>query len=597
MFRINPNMKMDMIKSLIRGRIYPFSLLLMLLWLSGGVLWATADWTILVYMAADNGLSEYAVQDINEMESATIPAGTNVIVQADFYETSSPSGAFRYKITHDETSEIESQVISNLGEIDSGDWHTLQSYINWGFSHYPATHKALVIWSHGDSWYKGNDYKWICPDNNAESIMSVSDGDLRNALAESPFLDVLLFDACSMQSIEVLNEVCYQAKYVIGSEDLVPATGFPYQDMLPVWQGEPDSIALQIPELYTGSYAPYGSQNPYGYIVKATCSVLATERLNDVTSLLGNFIANEIDSTEAIFAARQLCYNLNTYDAEIDLLELLDQAVTFLPAENVTGFIQPLQTAIHSLVVAKSDINYDADIGYLTIWFPHEQNAFNAWWQQYVKLRMSDQWLGLISRALGADSGIPGKPILMNTVLLFNDLRVIWEFPPAPEFISIKLRYKHDNEQFENKEINSYWAVYGQSDVRHNITINDIQGSGWLIIWAEDYDGNSSLRDSVYVEWVKPKPQLFVYPNPCANSRAIYFNWWTKADNDADFLTENVVRIYNIKGRMVKKIDPIPHKQGSRKVDLSSLPSGIYIARVKVGKTTLTTKFTLLNDD
>lgn len=580
-----------------RGKFNPFLFIFILLWIWAGSLFATAEWTVLVYMAADNGLSEYAKQDINDMESITIPSNTNVIVQADFPGTSNPAGAYRYKINHGVTDNIESQVLANLGEIDSGDYNTLKSFMNWGFSHYPAQHKALVIWSHGDSWYKGNDNKWICPDDSEHGIMSVAGGDLRNALVNCPPLDILLFDACSMQSIEVVNEVSDKAKYVIGSEDIVPAYGFPYQDILPVWQGEADILVELIPDLYVSSYAPYGSQNPYGYIVNASCSTLDTEYLNDVNSHLFSFIMHEIAAADTIFTARELCYNLNTYEAEIDLKEFLHKAATLLAPDNNADFVQPLLEAIQSLVVSKAAINYSPDVGYLTIWFPRDQDTFYTFWQRYSGLRVSEQWLGLVSAALGADTGTPLKPGFFNTVLLFNDLRVLYWVNPTPEFIRIKMQYIHDNVEFADKETLCTWMFYNPNNTNHASTINDIQGSGWLYIQAEDYDGNLSPKDSTYVKWSAPKPELFIYPNPCRNSRAIYFNWWSDADNYVNVLTENEVRIYDIKGRLVQTIKPLSYKQGSSKVDLSHLPSGIYIARVKIGKQELTNKFTLLSDD
>ncbi|MBN2830237.1 MAG: hypothetical protein JXR56_07950, partial [Candidatus Cloacimonetes bacterium] len=86
---------------------------------------ATADWTILVYMAADNGLSEAALSDIDEMERATPSGSVNIIVQADLSDVFNEDGrAYRYKIQHDEVDEVTSPIVGSLGEIDSGDWRT-----------------------------------------------------------------------------------------------------------------------------------------------------------------------------------------------------------------------------------------------------------------------------------------------------------------------------------------------------------------------------------------------------------------------------------------------------------------------------------------
>ncbi|MDD3049553.1 MAG: clostripain-related cysteine peptidase, partial [Candidatus Cloacimonetes bacterium] len=182
------------------------------------------NWTILVYMAADNGLCLNAVKDINEMEAAEIDDNLNVIVQVDYSETQPISTARRYKISSDDNPEtISSHLISDIGEIDSGSWITLKNFANWGFSNYPSSKKALIIWSHGNSWYKeNNDQRWICSDVESNSSISVANGDLRRAFSEMNYRpDMVIFDACNMMTIENITEVHSYCDYVLGSEETV----------------------------------------------------------------------------------------------------------------------------------------------------------------------------------------------------------------------------------------------------------------------------------------------------------------------------------------------------------------------------------------
>ncbi|HPR17640.1 MAG TPA: hypothetical protein PLD62_05285, partial [Candidatus Cloacimonadota bacterium] len=58
----------------------------------------TAAWTILIYMAADNGLNNNALEDIQEMTTAQFSDEINVIVQIDESEDSASPAAKRYKI-------------------------------------------------------------------------------------------------------------------------------------------------------------------------------------------------------------------------------------------------------------------------------------------------------------------------------------------------------------------------------------------------------------------------------------------------------------------------------------------------------------------
>ncbi|MCD4651291.1 MAG: hypothetical protein K8S56_05835 [Candidatus Cloacimonetes bacterium] len=159
-------------------------------------------WTILVYMAADNGLSQNADIDINEMEAASFPADIQVVVQIDRPASAPEPDAVRYHITHDETDTVVSPVVSSLGEINSADWVRLTEFVNWGIGEYPAENYALVIWSHGNGWYR-NQTQWICMDNDVPEgstcKIEIANGELCSAFAAfESLMDIVIFDACNM---------------------------------------------------------------------------------------------------------------------------------------------------------------------------------------------------------------------------------------------------------------------------------------------------------------------------------------------------------------------------------------------------------------
>jgi hypothetical protein len=270
-------------------KIYLLLLLLLVILIVSCSEKETAEWTILVYMAADNGLNNAAIADINEMERANFSDAINVIVQIDNNTGNPNSGAFRYKIKHEETDEIGSSIISPLGEIDSGDYRTLRNFIDWGFSSYPAERQAVVIWSHGSGWY--NFYNQFCPDYESQSAINIPAGDLRNALAGFSGLDILMLDACYMQTMEVLFEIGNSFRYVIGSQDELCADGFPYDDILNNWeeQLEPGALSIRINQLLYDSYYPGGSQNNSNNFVTISSSVFRTAYLNDLEDEIREF--------------------------------------------------------------------------------------------------------------------------------------------------------------------------------------------------------------------------------------------------------------------------------------------------------------------
>jgi hypothetical protein len=262
-----------------------------------------AEWTILIYMAADNGLNNAALSDINEMENSIFSDNINIIVQIDNNQYNQYPGAVRYHVYPDTSDEITSKIISLMGEIDSGDYNTLTSFANWGFNKYPSEKKALVIWSHGNGWY--DYYNRFCPDHESGSSIDIPDGDLRNALERmNSKLDIMILDACFMQTIEVLTEAYQYAYYIISSEDVVPTDGFPYDIVFTAWEDYLSSeiLASELVGFYLDSYLPGGSQNSSVYYIPVTCSAVKTSRfptlLNDLSDftvtilILKNFFTN-----------------------------------------------------------------------------------------------------------------------------------------------------------------------------------------------------------------------------------------------------------------------------------------------------------------
>jgi hypothetical protein len=115
------------------------------------------DWTVLVYLAADNDLAPFGLIDINEMEQIGSTDDVDVVVQFDGSKEHSPGaeGSCRYHIQKDnDMKTITSPVVEDLGEIDMGNKQTLVEFLNWGMENYPSEKYFLVIWNHGNGWYQ-----------------------------------------------------------------------------------------------------------------------------------------------------------------------------------------------------------------------------------------------------------------------------------------------------------------------------------------------------------------------------------------------------------------------------------------------------------
>jgi hypothetical protein len=198
-----------------------------------------AKWTIFVYMAADNDLHEYAIDDIIKMQKGLVDnkEKVEIIVYIDHIDDYKNGRVEYLRITAGNNDFITSAVLQSYPDEDSGNPATLTKFINWAFPRYSAEKNVLVLWSHSNGWTRGNGQKWICGDNTAGSSIGVSNGELHQSLKKtSRKYDIIILDACYTGSIEFISEIKDFTSYIIASPEEFPAIGFPWTEILRNWQ-------------------------------------------------------------------------------------------------------------------------------------------------------------------------------------------------------------------------------------------------------------------------------------------------------------------------------------------------------------------------
>jgi len=357
-----------------------------------------SDWTILVYMAADNGLNLDALADIEDMMQAEFSDNINVIVQVDHSSSNNPPAAYRYHIYP----ELMEQ-ISYLGEIDSGDENEITSFANWGFNKYPSEKQALVLWSHGNGWYHN-----FCKDVESGNYISIADGEIRRGIKNiNEHLEILIFDACNMQTVEVAAEVADYTKYIIASEDGVNSVGFPYAEIFTAWEGQTntENLCLEIGFQYHQYYDGLVGVDQF------SCSVLKTNEFDGMLTKLEEFTAVYSDSANAeIFVeSRQQCLEFNdggftNPPLDVDIKEFFTIVSDNTEDEQLETMADELLTTIESCYIFQNTDDYPTgytsdDVGAAIIWFPDEETQyfFDTRREEYQQLRFTETgWLDFL---------------------------------------------------------------------------------------------------------------------------------------------------------------------------------------------------------
>lgn len=202
-----------------------------------------ANRTVLAYIIAENSLSSFAQEDIDEMKQGianNMPDNNNMLVYVD--DTKNPRILRLYKSGTTARCDTVYQYTENKISTDPA---VFQQVLNYTIDNYPAKNYGLVMWSHGDGWLPATqkvDTRMIGIDNGMDNTsnsgpeMDITDmaSVLNTVIAnktKSKF-DFILFDACFMQGVEVAYELRNCANYIVGSPTEIPGPGAPYQNMI-----------------------------------------------------------------------------------------------------------------------------------------------------------------------------------------------------------------------------------------------------------------------------------------------------------------------------------------------------------------------------
>src|SRR5262249_50867813 len=116
---------------------------------------AKKQWTVMVYLAGDNNLDGAGVGDLAEMK--TVGSTRDISVVAQFDRAGRNVQTNRYFLQKGTT--LAHDVVTSLGETDTGDPRVLRDFVEWAVVEHPAQRYMLVIWNHGAGWDDSNLYQ------------------------------------------------------------------------------------------------------------------------------------------------------------------------------------------------------------------------------------------------------------------------------------------------------------------------------------------------------------------------------------------------------------------------------------------------------
>jgi len=363
---------------------------------------SAAQWTVGVYMCADNGMNDVADVDIAEMKQVGSTEEVNVVVQVDRSARDPRPNCYRYFIRKD-----GADTLSDLGEVDMADPATLAGFAEFLRSRYPAKNYVLVLWDHGNGWYPGyGSSDAIFIDDSHAHEMGVAGGEFAQAMAGvkqalGKRVRILVFDACLMGMIEVAAEVSDACDYMLASEAIVPTDGLPYDKFLDRLTGRPTRAPVeQLPDICSDYVEEYPGQ-------QVALSALDMTKLAPALALMKTTLCDSIDpASPDVRAARGEVQMIPGNTFHVDLIHFI---------ELLAGTVgDSLLASLRSAVIANERSSGLGNAAGLAIWFPDNYLALKGSAASYMTLDFAREsgWPQFLNRYFDSDDLKPDQPAI-----------------------------------------------------------------------------------------------------------------------------------------------------------------------------------------
>jgi len=343
------------------------------------------EWTVMIYLDADNNLESAGINDINEMEMVGSSDDVNIVVQADRisgYNISNSNWTTtrRYYIAQDSDPMQINSLFSDLGELNMGDPQTLIDFASWAATEYPAKKYLLVIWNHGGGFrspaYTTKDIAWDDTSGGDRITMP----ELEYALSEigtqiGKKIDIVGMDACLMAMTEVAYQIKDCADILVASEESEPGDGWPYDTILAQLVANSTMSSEQLATDIVNKYIIF---YPYDNVTQSAIDLSYMDDLASQLSSLAETIKGDstAPSNKYITAAyNSQYYSQSSYSAEkefIDLYDFCNQLLAYSNNLEVKNIGLNIQQTLNYAVIKSgyNGVSLSGSKG-LSIYFPY----------------------------------------------------------------------------------------------------------------------------------------------------------------------------------------------------------------------------------
>jgi len=358
-------------------------------------------WTIFVYICGSNLESDdgFASVNMQEMIDASASSGVRFVVETGgataWQNDASPNELDRFEIVGGTSTIVDRQPQASMG-----DSQTLADFLRWGLTTYPSAHTGLVFWDHG-----GGSITGVCFDDNYDGqslTLRAIDDALNNTKDALPGgFDFIGCDACLMATLENANMLAAHAKYMIGSQECEPGTGWNYKAISECLAADPAADAVELGKaICDGFYQNCVDNEQSG---EATLALIDLSKIGALCSAFEAYAEHLYDATDdeanfvpicrAIVSAESFGGNNRNegYTNMVDLGGLVDAGAEW------SSSAQPVRDAEDAAVVYQVRGENHPDASGLSVYYPLQVQGSKEL-SVFRDIAVSTHYLALVSK-------------------------------------------------------------------------------------------------------------------------------------------------------------------------------------------------------
>jgi hypothetical protein len=357
-------------------------------------------WTVMVYLAGDNNLDSAGVVDLKEMKK--VGSTGEVAVVAQFDRIGNKGTTKRYFIRKGGT--LDADAVADLGETNTGDPKVLRDFILWTARAYPAEHYMTVIWNHGSGWDDEDLYRMgrslrrnivrrraNISDTDFGAAVSLSTaraitgGRLKRAIFSTSIkkalttraiafddgardfldnmemkqvfaavteklgrkIDIIGMDACLMNMLEVHYQMKDQTLFCVGSEEVEPGDGWPYDTVLAALAAKPSMLPGDLSALIVDKYLK--SYTASDGVTQAACDIGRAKTVAAAVDGLARVLTAGLSSAALRMAVIEARSRVQSYYTA-DYVDLADLCLLLMQSTGIKEIKAACQTVIDTLM-------------------------------------------------------------------------------------------------------------------------------------------------------------------------------------------------------------------------------------------------------